>query len=71
MSNSFRLKNYSIRANRSLAPLDTSNPNFNKSASPVRSNHVKTRAVSAKPSVAKKTLVTKKPSGSRSVGTIF
>ncbi|CAF0708300.1 unnamed protein product [Brachionus calyciflorus] len=35
-TNSFRLKTYSLRTHRSLAPLDTSNPNFNKSVSPVR-----------------------------------
>ncbi|RNA10530.1 hypothetical protein BpHYR1_027395 [Brachionus plicatilis] len=65
MSNSF--KNYSLRARRSLTPLDTSNPNFNKSVSPVRPSAVKARTASAKPAATKKTPAAKYSSGSRSI----
>lgn len=71
MSNSSGKKNNILRKNRSIEPLDTRNPNFNKSVSPVKFSHTKIRTASAKPFGAIKTPAIKKSSGSRSVGISF
>lgn len=59
MSNSYRIKTNILRSHRSLAPFDTSNPNFvlNKSISPVRNNASST--VNHNKNVKTKTTITK------------